>query len=71
MNPSLFESFEGRSLRVGKPGFDAAFGKNPTSLPSLDQQEFDVTAAHPITNRSHLLAFPKFAQFRQPDELGR
>jgi hypothetical protein len=70
MNPSLFESFESRCLCMGKPGFDTAFGKNPTSLPGLDQQEFDLTAAHPVTDRSHLLAFPKFPQFRQADELG-
>jgi hypothetical protein len=70
MNPSLFEGFEGRCLCMGKPGFDAAFGKNPASLAGLNQQEFDVTAARPVTHRSHLFALPKFPQFRQAHKLG-
>jgi hypothetical protein len=71
MNPSFFESFQGRCLGMCKPGFHTAFGKNPATFARLNQQEFDATAAHPVANRGHLFAFPKFAQVRQPNELGR
>lgn len=71
MNSSLFEGFEGGGLRVGKSGLDAAFGKNPTSLAGLDQQEFNVTATHPVADRRYLFALLQSAQFGQPDKLGR
>lgn len=68
MNPSLFESFEGGCLGVGKPRFDAAFGENPASLAGLNQQEFDRISAHPVTDCGYLFTVPQFAQFRQPNE---
>ena len=71
MNPGLFEGFKGRCLRVCESGLDATFGKNPPSLASLDQQEFDPAAADPVTHRSHLFTLTKLPQFREPDKLGR
>ena len=70
MHAGLFEGLEGGSLGVSEPGLDAAFGKNPASLAGLDQKEFDGAAAHAVTNRSHLFALLKLAQFRQFEELG-
>ncbi|MGB8012222.1 MAG: hypothetical protein WCF68_11445 [Terriglobales bacterium] len=37
VNASLFKSFEGSGLSVGKARFDAAFGENPTSAAGLNQ----------------------------------
>jgi hypothetical protein len=71
MNSSLFESFEGGCLGVGKPGFDAAFGENPASFAGINQQEFHRISAHPVTNRGHPFTFPQLAQFRQPNEFSR
>jgi hypothetical protein len=70
MHAGLFERLEGGSLGVSEPGLDAAFGENPASLTGLDQEELDDAAAHPITNRRHLFALLKLAQFRQPEKFG-
>ena len=65
MNSGLFESLEGSGLSVRQSGFGAALGEGPMSAAGSDQQEFDATAADPITNRGHLFASP------QPAELGQ
>jgi hypothetical protein len=56
MNPSLFKSLEGSGLGVSEAGFDAAFGKNPTSTTGLHQQEFDATSADAVAHGGDLLA---------------
>ena len=71
MNPGFFEGFEGRCLSMCEPGLDTAFGENPAPLASPDQQEFDLAATHPVTDRGHLFALAKFAQFSQAHKLGR
>ena len=61
MNASLFKSLEGSGLGVREAGFDAAFGENPTSAASLNQQEFEAASANAITHGGDLLA-----SFRKP-----
>jgi hypothetical protein len=61
MNAGLFKSLEGSGLGVREAGFDAAFGENPTSAASLNQQEFEAASANAITHGGDLLA-----SFRKP-----
>ncbi len=55
VNAGFFESFECGGLGVGHAWFSAAFGENPTSAASLNQQEFDAPVAKAVANRGDLL----------------
>jgi hypothetical protein len=55
MNASFFKCLQGRRLGVRKAGLDAAFGENPASAASLNQQKFDAAFACAIADRSDLL----------------
>jgi hypothetical protein len=55
MNASFFKSLQGRGLGVSKTGFSTAFGKNPASAASLNQQKFNATLANAIADRGDLL----------------
>jgi hypothetical protein len=57
MNASLFESLESGGLGVGEAAFDPSLGENPASAAGLDQQEFNATSAHAVTDGGDLLAF--------------
>jgi|HubBroStandDraft_1064217.scaffolds.fasta_scaffold03325_10 hypothetical protein len=59
MNPSLFKGLKGSGLSVREARLSPAFGENPTSAASLNQQEFDATFTDPVTNGGDLLPSPR------------
>jgi hypothetical protein len=55
MNASFFKRLQSRGLSARKAGLNAAFGENPTSAASLNQQKFDATFPDAIADRGDLL----------------
>ena len=55
VNSGFLEGLERGGLRVCKSGFDAAFGKNPTSTAGMDEEKLDAIIRDPIANRGYLL----------------
>jgi hypothetical protein len=69
VNSCLLESFERRCLGVGQSWLGSAFRERPTSVASLNQQEFDFRLAHAIANRGDLFACAQFSKPRKTNEL--
>lgn len=69
MNACFLESFEGCGLGMCKPGFGSPLGENPAAFSCVNQEEFDIAAASPETNRGNLLAAAEFAQVSQAKKL--
>jgi hypothetical protein len=64
MDPSFFIGLKGSRLSVREARLSPAFGENPTSTASLDQQELDAAFTDPVTNGGDLLPC-----FRKPRRL--
>jgi hypothetical protein len=64
MNAGLFKGLEGSRLSVREARLSPAFGENPTSAASLNQQELDAAFTDPVTNGGDLLPC-----FRKPRRL--
>jgi len=64
MDPSFFKGLKGSRLSVREARLSPAFGENPTSTASLDQQELDAAFTDPVTNGGDLLPC-----FRKPRRL--
>jgi hypothetical protein len=62
MNPRFFERLEGRGLGVRQPRLDASLGKSPASAASLNQQEFNASAANAVADSSHLFTATQLAK---------
>ena len=72
MNSCLLKGLQRRRLGMGQPRFRTPLWKRPPpAAPGPNQQELDSTAAHPVANRSDLLACAQFAKVRQSDKLRR
>jgi len=57
----FFKGFESGSLGMGETGLGAAFGEGPAAAAGSYEQEFQLCAANPETNRGYLFRCSQFA----------